>query len=766
MKERSIRRAVHSAAILESVEIRRLLSAVPDATFGTAGLVHFNDSLVPPAQYDQIVSAQNASGITTVAEISDAVLVENQLLVRRFSSSGAALNSGTVTLPFSSGDSLIVTDVAVDAADNVFVAGSRFDISENATIGFVVKIDASGAFDPTFAGGAGSISTPELAINSQNVQLALNGGLVYATYVTADTLTPTIRTANTLAFDSSGAADLAYGLAGTASNLLPQIGATVNEVLVDGSGLLLFGTTADNASIQSLYVGRLDGVGTPDVGFGTSGFGVTAPTGYEIVPSGATRVSDGYLIAGTAVTSEQVVVKIASDLTLDETFDGDASGDGVVVLGAPILLSPLDRSTRSLTSDADGNLYLTGIGFGDDSADLAVIRLDSTGALDTGFDDDGIYTLDEAEADIGIGLTTTPAGAILVVGSQVDGLSGENTGLLLQLAEPVVVNAPPVVASVVTDGSVDTGVSTNFSSSFSDVDGADTFTVAWDFGDGNTLAAAPAAQGAVSASHTYTVAGSYTVTLTVTDSGGNIVTSTGSIVVTTPPPPVPYTIVGGQLSLTGNTGNDTVELVPSGADYVLTVNGTPYTITDTLTSVIITGGDGADFIRVSSQLTLPVTLVGGTGNDTLRGGSGNDVITGDEGDDLIIGRDGNDLMIGGTGSDFLIGREDSDILVSGSSTLSSNLAALSAIMAEWTSNHSLLSKLGNVTGILPQSNRLNGNFYLTPGVTVFADSSVDTLSGGDGADLYYISLFGLNADIIRDGQNSFSASVAALVFGD
>lgn len=686
MRERPVRRAVHSAALLETVELRRLLSVAPDASFGTGGVVHFDDLLVPPAQYDQIVTAQNAAGITTVAEISDANTsgLENQLLVRRFSTTGAELSNSTVSLPFSSIDNLTITDVAVDAANNAYVAGSRFDVSANATVGFVVKIGPSNTYDPTFAGGTGSIETAGLAFNSQNVQLAVSGGTVYATYVTEDLLDPSVRIANTLALDTSGVPDIGYGVAGTASNVLPQVGGTVNEVLLDGSGLLLVGTLADNASVQSLYVGRLNGTGTPDLGFGANGFGVTDPTGFELNVSGVTRVSTGYVVAGTAVTSEQVVVKIASDLTLDETFDAD----GVVVLGAPIFLSPLDRSTRTITSDADGNIYATGITFGDDSADLAVLRLDPTGALDLSFDADGLFVLDEAEADIGIGLTTTPSGAILVAGSQIDGLTGAQTGLLLQLAEEPVVSEP-------------------------------------------------------------------------------------------------FEIVSGQLVLTDNAGNDTVVLSASGAGYLLTVNGVDYSISG-LTSVslaggagaddirittplgipiLLDGGDGADFLFISSSVTTPTTLIGGAGNDTLRGGSGNDIVTGDDGNDLIIGRDGNDLMIGGTGADFLIGREDADILISGISTLSSNLPALAAIMAEWTSNHSVLVKLANITGLLPLPGRLNGNNYLTPGVTVFADNSSDTLSGGDGADLYYITLFGLNRDILRDGLNSFPPDIASLVFG-
>jgi len=111
---------------------------------------------------------------------------------------------------------------------------------------------------------------------------------------------------------------------------------------------------------------------------------------------------------------------------------------------------------------------------------------------------------------------------------------------------------------------------------------------------------------------------------------------------------------------------------------------------------VLDGGAGNDFLRVSTALTTPATLLGGAGNDTLRGGSGNDIAIGGDGNDLLIGRDGQDILVGGTGADFLIGREDDDILISGTTTLST--AALGAVQAEWTSNHSFLVKLADVTG--------------------------------------------------------------------
>lgn len=73
-------------------------------------------------------------------------------------------------------------------------------------------------------------------------------------------------------------------------------------------------------------------------------------------------------------------------------------------------------------------------------------------------------------------------------------------------------------------------VATVNGSASSDPDAGDSIvTYVWDFGDGNVIGAAAAT------SHTYIYPGTYTVKLTVTDTGGLSNTATGSVKVTAPP---------------------------------------------------------------------------------------------------------------------------------------------------------------------------------------------------------------------------------------
>jgi RTX calcium-binding nonapeptide repeat (4 copies) len=75
------------------------------------------------------------------------------------------------------------------------------------------------------------------------------------------------------------------------------------------------------------------------------------------------------------------------------------------------------------------------------------------------------------------------------------------------------------------------------------------------------------------------------------------------------------------------------------------------------------GGD--DKISVSKNVTIPVTMRGGSGRDTLLGGKGPDKLIGGTGDDRLVGWWGADLLAGGSGDDVLLAGPGDDIALSG-----------------------------------------------------------------------------------------------------
>ena len=124
------------------------------------------------------------------------------------------------------------------------------------------------------------------------------------------------------------------------------------------------------------------------------------------------------------------------------------------------------------------------------------------------------------------------------------------------------------------------------------------------------------------------------------------------------------------------TANLTVTAPTGSPSYV--VDASAFTGTTNLTAggtvnAILFGGS-------ANGSTLSAT---GSGNDVLIGGAGKDTLT-DTGT-------GHNILIGGAGVDTLTGNGN-DILISGTtnydSNTSANIAALDAILAEWSSSDS------------------------------------------------------------------------------
>ncbi|MBC7817287.1 MAG: hypothetical protein IAG10_10395, partial [Planctomycetaceae bacterium] len=80
--------------------------------------------------------------------------------------------------------------------------------------------------------------------------------------------------------------------------------------------------------------------------------------------------------------------------------------------------------------------------------------------------------------------------------------------------------------------------------------------------------------------------------------------------------------------------------------------------------VTVTGNGGADLIDASAT-DFPVSLNGGSMNDTLMGGSGNDTLDGSTNDDQLTGGDGSDTLFGNSGNDVLSGGDGDDDLDGG-----------------------------------------------------------------------------------------------------
>jgi len=77
------------------------------------------------------------------------------------------------------------------------------------------------------------------------------------------------------------------------------------------------------------------------------------------------------------------------------------------------------------------------------------------------------------------------------------------------------------------------------------------------------------------------------------------------------------------------------------------------------------GNDRVVIENIGKRITIPCTIHGGPGNDTLGGGFGKDIIDGGSGDDLISGGGGGSILVGGPGNDRIMGGDGADTIYGG-----------------------------------------------------------------------------------------------------
>jgi Ca2+-binding RTX toxin-like protein len=119
-------------------------------------------------------------------------------------------------------------------------------------------------------------------------------------------------------------------------------------------------------------------------------------------------------------------------------------------------------------------------------------------------------------------------------------------------------------------------------------------------------------------------------------------------------------VQNGTLQIVGDSAADKLSLLPNGDSVAVDV-GEDGTIDfnfdrSTFNAINVQAGDGDDVVDAGNGLAQygPLTINGGSGNDTIRGGDGADTLLGGIGDDTIDGNRGDDMAFGGVGNDTFV----------------------------------------------------------------------------------------------------------------
>jgi Ca2+-binding RTX toxin-like protein len=270
-----------------------------------------------------------------------------------------------------------------------------------------------------------------------------------------------------------------------------------------------------------------------------------------------------------------------------------------------------------------------------------------------------------------------------------------------------------------------------------------------------------------SVTHTYTTDGARNiVAIAINDDQIESQSNTLTVTVNDDEPEDGVFLVDGTLSVIDtNAANDLVTVTQSGTSISVTIGGntTGFAAGD-VDEIEVVLGSGQDVVVIGSNITVPVAIDGGDGNDflaggggpsTLIGGNGHDILWGAAGDDIllggsgnddlfggggndaIVGGTGNDIVTGGVGRDLLIGSQNSDLLVGGNGE--------DILIGGWTDHDNNIAALDNIMCIWGSTEddfdarvaELTENGGLLQAGAVFDDGALDVIFGGAGRDLVF-----------------------------
>jgi len=371
------------------------------------------------------------------------------------------------------------------------------------------------------------------------------------------------------------------------------------------------------------------------------------------------------------------------------------------------------------------------------------------------FDVDGdnlTYVWDFGDGDTASGFTVQHAhadqGTYIVTLTVSDGVTSSTDTMVM-----TVLNGAPLATLSGPGGGV-RGQTQTFTFGALDpspVDQAADFTYSINWGDGQTQTVSGPVGSQVG--HVYAATGTFAVSVQATDKDGAL----GSVVQQTIT--INSVLVqNGNLVVGGTTSGDTINLkvADTNGGMRVTINGVTQGVFNPSGAIFVYAQAGIDNVKFETTKFSGVTryiqdvafVFGGDGNDSLdaRGSSANNVIVGGAGNDTIWGGTGRDILIGGQGTDTLRGGAGEDLLIGNGTTFDANLAALTALLAEWGRTDA--NYAARASHLLGEPGGLNDGYFLDPD-TLLTDSAIDQLYGEAGLDLFFTG-FTTPADAAND----------------
>ena len=358
-----------------------------------------NEGLAVAVQPDgKIVVAGRADGISGSG--TDFAIV-------RYNSGGSLDTSfgtgGKVTTAIGPGTSQDIAYAVAIQADGKIVAAGQAEVSGAGTDFGIVRYNADGSLDTSFGTG-GKVTTAFGTATSGDIANAVaiqpDGKIIAAGF--ADDVAGSGADFALARYNADGSLDASFGVGGKTTTPVNAgtLGDFAQAVVIQPNGMIVAAGWTEDASGLSVDFAlvRYNSNGSLDLTFDGDGKVITS-IGSSTTLAFAASVAiqaDGKIVAAGLADDESLgadfaLVRYNTDGSPDASFDSDGIVTTAIVPGAH------GDFAQSIVIQPDGKIVAAG--FTDDvsggpGTDLAIVRYNTNGSLDSSFNTDGISTID------------------------------------------------------------------------------------------------------------------------------------------------------------------------------------------------------------------------------------------------------------------------------------------------------------------------------------------------------------------------------------
>jgi uncharacterized delta-60 repeat protein len=656
-----------------------------------------------------------------------------------------------------------INSVALQADGKILVAGYSYNSTDNNDF-TLARYNPDGSLDTSFDFD-GKVTTAFAGFKESawSVFPQADGKIITAGWSTVSTDNNDFALAR---YNADGSLDSSFDFDGKVTTPIGSSNDAGYRATLQADGKIVVAGRSWNGTKIDFALIRYNTDGSLDSTFDGDGKVTTAMGSVEdIIRSVITQLDGKIVVAGyskNATDYDFALARYNTDGSLDSTFDGD--GKLTTAIGSG------NDQAFSMVLQSDGKILVAGYSTNATDADFALVRYNANGSLDTSFDGDGklILAIGAAANSQKNGLVLQPDGKIVVTGVTNNGTDNDDIavvrfnpdGSLDTTFDGKEITNSLLTGTIQISGNAIQNETLSIQNTLNDADGLSASTPLFRY---QWLQNGIAISGATQATYTLSendIGTEITVKVSYTDGLGKLETATSNATDLIQPfsPPdfsvfeptynltvdkttanegekvtfklsttnlavdteIPFKFSGsisaadvlGGLKTTrfvvdangnatlplqfladkftdGKTENLTMTL-NNGANQSVTVKDTSLTPVPVVKPVVnnptsttkpdflgtssndkVNGTENSEFFSgvAGNDVFLGMagndTLDGGTGNDSLNGGNGNDVLLGGEGNDTLIGGSDNDKINGGKGNDLLTGDKGKDTLDGG-----------------------------------------------------------------------------------------------------